>query len=216
LGRTPTTAAATSIAIALVCQLALSACVPPVGNAAQRATKPFLAALDPINPKLICEYGDSGRGLDNDIPWYQAYVYVDARSDVDDVVRAAARAAGYPVEIDQPAIDAYPYLQPDGTESGGAGPGFEDIVAGVPFDPASTYLISRRGASKLNVDVVRAGQVRLNCLLGGKVDAYGQIRALKPGQALVVVSMTLPSTRPAPRHVTPSLTGDSAVAGGGE
>jgi hypothetical protein len=112
-------------------------------------------------------------------------------------VRSAARNAGYPLEIDQPAIDAYPYVQPDGTISGAAGPGADDIIFGVPFDPASRYLIHRRGKTTFTVAVVRAGQVKLECPIGGNLKAYGQARTVRPGQTLVVAVLILPSTVPA-------------------
>jgi hypothetical protein len=185
--------------IALSALLAVSGCVTAPDNAAIRSMKPFLAGLGSIRSKPICDYGDNGYGTDNDIPWYQVYLYVDTRPDVDDVVRSAARNAGYPLAIDQPVIDAYPYVQPDGTISGEAGPGADDVIPGVPFDLASTYLIHGHGRSTFRVAVVRAGQVKLECPIGGNIKAYGQTRSVRPGQTLVVAVLTLPSTVPARR-----------------
>lgn len=185
--------------IALSAVLVMSGCVTAPDNAATRAMKPFLAGLGSIHSKLICDYGDDGYGTDNDIPWYQVYLYVDTRPDVDDVVRSAARNAGYPLDIDQLAIDAYPYVQPDGTVSGAAGPGADDIIVGVPFDRSSTYLVHRPGQTTVKVAVVRAGQVKLDCPVGGNLKAYGQARAVRPGQTLLVAVLILPSTVPARR-----------------
>src|SRR5262249_34942878 len=111
----------------------------------------FLDGLTPADRHMVC-------GDDLVYPSI-AYVTVDAHADVARIVRAAASDAGYPLEVDQEALTAYRYQNPDGTFRAGAGRGAADIVPGRPFDRAWTYLVGHRNQPWLTVDIIPAGAV---------------------------------------------------------
>ncbi len=75
----------------------LAACGQPA-NDAQNVAATIVHGLGPVHPETICDNGDAGAGIDNDIPWYTTYLYVDRTDNLDQVVVDAAAKAGYPLQ----------------------------------------------------------------------------------------------------------------------
>lgn len=166
-------------------------------NAAHGLAKPVVAGLAAVHPKTICENGDDGHGIDNQQPWFDGYYSVDLSADLDAIAVASAKKAGFTLSVDQAALDAYPYLHPDGSVSGGVNA--DDLHAGVPFSSRSTYLVDHtRDGSRLQVIIIRDGSVHLLC---GPPSRYNRLTRPAAGKAIVLVSLTLPDPsvpRPSP------------------
>jgi hypothetical protein len=64
-------------------------------NDAQQAASGIVKDMAAVHPETICDNGDGGESLDNDIPWYTIWLYVDDRPELDRVVVDAAAKAGY-------------------------------------------------------------------------------------------------------------------------
>lgn len=184
--------------------VAVAACLPlcgcarsvesaPQANTAQQAVRPFLAGLEPAHTVTICDYGDNGYGPDNQIPWYEAYLTADAATDVAGIVRTAAQTAGYPLGIDQLALNSYPHFSRGPTGISDDDPYWDDILASVPYDPTGTYLVNLSNGAQLSVDIIPTGPVYLDCAPGGSIKKYGQLQPHIPGRTLIVVSMMLPA-----------------------
>lgn len=70
------------------------------GNAARRAMRPILRSLGTPRQMVVARSGDAGYGLDNSNPWYTVHLLFGLAPDLDEVVTAAAREAGYQLDVD--------------------------------------------------------------------------------------------------------------------
>jgi hypothetical protein len=82
-----------ALAIAAGVTLLLAACGSPA-NPAEKVADTIVAALAPVHPKVVCDNGDAGTGIDNDLPWFTAYLVMDRTPDLDRTVTDAAGTAG--------------------------------------------------------------------------------------------------------------------------
>lgn len=172
------------------------------GNVAKKRANVVMHGFAPVHASLICDNGDDGFGIDNEYPWYTAYLSADP-TDVDAVVTQAASRAGWTLTRDDTALGVYPYLDAQGGGSGDAPDENGGPLAGVPFKNTTTYLADRRGDRALIVDVVRDGTVTKNC---SDLKTYGDPLAPAAGKVLIVVEMDAESTAPAPPNLPPSQT----------
>jgi len=159
------------------------------GNLAQKRADAVIEGLGPLHPTMICDRGDNGYGLDNQMPWYDAYFTADANQ-ADSTVVTAARHAGWQLVEDAQALAVYPYMNADGSQSGGAPYQGDGPLVGVPYQPTSTYLADRRNHDRyLVVAVVRDGTVMPEC---------GRQTGPPPGKVIIALLMIAESTAPEP------------------
>jgi hypothetical protein len=151
------------------------------GDPAADTAARVLAELSAAKPTVICENGDSGRGLDNRVPWHTTYLSVpvpaDSRNPADDLdraVTAAAAAAGYPLTPDQ-------RRPPDDLDTG--------TGLDAPTGPGARVLVGHRDGSELRVSIVDdEGDIVLRCA----GDRWGDITTASVDRAVVVREVQFP------------------------
>jgi hypothetical protein len=149
------------------------------GNGAQSAAKPFLAKVEQAGGKKICENGDSGYGIDNNRPWYDAYYQIPDSSSLTNKIKNFANQTGYSLGTDKQAISQ---LQQNSLY---ALPGDEQ------FNPSTDYLTGNNGDKTLTVTINRRTSVTLNCSSG----QYGRKQATGDTDAILDISFQLPDVK---------------------
>jgi hypothetical protein len=141
-------------------------------NQAQLRLKPLLSDLRKDGGKEICSNGDSGHGLDNTIPWHEAY-YELSDSQARANLQAAAQRDGFEL-----TTDSNPPL-----------------MYGADPNPQATYMKAKdqKGAT-LDITIVHEGSIILDCNSSSSVP-YGTQRSTNGSTDLVDLSMTLPDTQ---------------------
>lgn len=148
------------------------------GNDAQGASKALTAQLAQIGGKKICSNGDSGYGIDNTKPWYEAYYEIPDTPGLTDKIKKIAASQGYQLRTNKQTIDQ---LQQDVEYSL---PGDEQ------YNPSTDYLTGTSGDRDLTVQVNRDTAVSLACDSG----QYGRKQAAGNGVVIVDISLSLPDT----------------------
>lgn len=103
------------------------------GNTAQKEFNKFNADLKTLNAKKICDNGDSGRGIDNTTPWYDAYYFVANSPNLTSNLKNIAQSNGY------------------------------DTYQAVSDSDSTEHLIGKRSGNELNIKINRNTSVTLRC-----------------------------------------------------
>jgi hypothetical protein len=134
-----------------------------LSNGAEKAAEPITTGItQQLNGKKICTGGDSGGGLDNTTPWYQAYYEIPNASNASNQIKDIVAQAGY--QQVSPRSDVGNY--------------------------ASESMTGHNGGNTLSVDIVKqspAGVPLFNCR-----GADSESRPVPTGGAIVSVNMQLP------------------------
>jgi hypothetical protein len=88
-----------ALAIAVGVTPLLAAC-GSAENQAKPVVDTIVAALAPVHPRVVCDNGDAGTGIDNDVPWFTLYLVLDRTPDLDQTVMDAAGKTGFRLEPD--------------------------------------------------------------------------------------------------------------------
>jgi hypothetical protein len=83
------------LAVAACLAATVTACGGQQANDAQKVAAGIVKDMAAVHPETICDNGDGGDSLDNNIPWYTIWLYADDRPELEQVVVDAAAKAGY-------------------------------------------------------------------------------------------------------------------------
>jgi hypothetical protein len=177
-----------ALAIAAAVTVPLAACGSPE-NPAERAARTLVAALASVHPTEVCDNGDAGVGIDNDIPWSIVYLVVDLVPDLDQRMVDAAAKVGWHLEPDSTrarrAVEAAasyaagtPRRGPDAT-----------VLEPVPAVPSTSFLAATANGRMLKVAVARTGEMSTRCRMREQSGAT----PVKPGSAAVIIDVELPA-----------------------
>jgi hypothetical protein len=144
-------------------------------NAAHDEVRAFVASVRSDGGRKLCDNGDSGHGIDNRQPWYDAYFDIADRPRLTDEIKADAARAGYPLRQDTEEIASL---------KAASGP----LVDQPKFNPEADYLVSSKNGNRLDVTIDRDTAVPLYC----GVEHYGERKQTGAGAAIVTISMELP------------------------
>ncbi|HET9850104.1 MAG TPA: hypothetical protein VFP35_00525 [Candidatus Saccharimonadales bacterium] len=139
----------------------------PLRNPAQEKFKPIGDGLKKIGAQQICDNGDSGKGIDNTVPWYQVYYSAPQSTATENQVKFFAANAGYTL-----IPDVHTKHQ----------------VAGLNGYKNTTFLKSKN--NQLTVSIVPPGDSdNLYC---SNVKNYGQAKTAQKNEVLLDFRITLP------------------------
>jgi hypothetical protein len=149
----------------------------------------IVGALAPVHPEVVCDNGDAGTGIDNDVPWYTVYLVVDRTPDLDRTMMDAAGKAGLHLEPDptraRRAAEAAASYSAGRPRRGPDAPVLEPVEA----DPSTSFLTATDNGRNLKVAMARTGEMRTRCR---RMDQSGSTR-VEPGKAVVVINVALPA-----------------------
>jgi hypothetical protein len=163
----------------------LAACAPPV-NPAEEVAATIVAGLVSVHPEPICDNGDAGVGIDNDVPWYTVYIFLDQTPDLDQFVIVASGKAGFQLEIDQELVDAYKRGIVNRRHAGDP-----TGVPGVRFDPTTSFLVAIAADRQVRATLIRRGEIGTDCR---GVEQWGKSATVRPGRAILRLDVTLPKS----------------------
>jgi hypothetical protein len=175
-----------ALAITATVALSVAACGSPA-NPAERVAATILAVLAPVHPRVVCDNGDGGTGIDNDVPWFTVYLVVDRTPDLDRTVTDAAAKAGLRLEPDLTRTTRA--AQAAASHSAGSprrGPD-APVLEPVPAVPSTSFLAADGSGRKLDVAVARTGQMSTRCR---KTDQSGAT-PVEPGKAAMIIDVEL-------------------------
>ena len=133
------------------------------GNQAQKLSTDFTTVIEKWGATQICKSGDSGKGWDNQIPWYNVYYQVpDSQSLVRDIVAESNRMGYRP--SNRPGVD-----------------NITDYTKDIE-------LVNQSTGANLHVTINRNTTVALECDTGG----YGRIQQTDKGKAILLISFSMP------------------------
>jgi hypothetical protein len=143
---------------------------PLANNYAQEIAQPLENALARAGAKKACGYGDSGRGWDNQRPWYGSYYEFRAsREKAIEMINNVAKESGYSL-IHASKDNQGPLLRPYGQN---------DPIAGIDnwfFDNTSKtipYSDLKPGRIELTIDVSNGRSYDVSCNTSSSVKVEG-------------------------------------------
>lgn len=152
------------------------------GNTAKKDAQPFIAQIQKAGGKELCENGDSGYGIDNTQPWYEAYYEIPNTSQLTNMIKADAAQSSYPLAEDTTLINQLKGI-PDKNGD------ISEPYGGATFNPKSDYLISNENGKILTVTIDRETSVPLYCGISG----YGNKKSTGDDNAILDIKFTLPN-----------------------
>jgi hypothetical protein len=152
---------------------------PSQSNQAQSELNPILAQIVQLGGQKICDQGDSGHSLDNNIPNYSAY-YKVSDNQLLQRLETTAMQQGFTLAADTNTVNQLqvPDTQPNSEH----------------YNSSASYLTATNGGKKLDITIDRNGSLPLNCTVNNDVQSYGKSETVSGSTDLVKLYMTLPAT----------------------
>lgn len=147
------------------------------GNQAQKEFKPIGAAIQQAGGHKICDNGDTGYGIDNNVPWYEAYYSIPDSDNLTSTVKNIAAEQGYKLSTDNQGVKQ---LQ-DSSDTA--------LSGDERFNPGSDYLTAKKNHRTLSATVNRHTSLSLHCSSG----QYGRQQSTG-NDAIIDFDLRLPPT----------------------
>ena len=148
-------------------------------NSAADGLKPIMSRIEQLGGTKICDRGDNGHSLDNNIPNYQVY-YLAPDSQLEQNIVTAAKQQGLVLSVDSSHIQE---LQSNSYSANG----------NEGYNSNSSYLSSTIDGKALAVTITRNGSLPLDC--SGSSIPYGQQKTVTGSTDLVRLNMTYPQVQ---------------------